>query len=192
MANRCPNCGKFLSAKDEVCSNCGTVLKGAPKAEPKKEVKPVKVEKTVVVDEEDVSVDVAPSVIRSDSEPIVITQYRNVKVNIPADFSGPSYFDGKLHQYIGWWLLGFIVTLFTLGICYPLAYGWLAKWEARHTVTCGYRQVFDGKAGSLIPKWLLWCLFSILTLFIFALWNPIRFRRWKVARIKLVKDPRAK
>ena len=23
MANRCPNCGKFLSAKDKKCSNCG-------------------------------------------------------------------------------------------------------------------------------------------------------------------------
>ena len=186
MAIRCPNCGKFLSAKDTKCSNCGTPIGEA------KEVKPVKkVEKKVVVDSE-VDISPAPDVIRSDAQPIIITQYQNVPVRLPADFSGPSYFDGRWIQFVGWWLLGGLVTLFTLGICYPLAYGWLARWEARHTVICGYRQQFDGRCGSLIPKWLLWCLLTIITLTIFAWWNPIRFRKWKVARLKLIPDPYAK
>lgn len=32
-----------------------------------------------------------------------------------------SFFDGGLLQYIGWTILGAIVTIFTLGICYPWA-----------------------------------------------------------------------
>jgi len=33
-----------------------------------------------------------------------------------------SYFDGGLLQLIGWHLLGALVTIFTLGICYPWAF----------------------------------------------------------------------
>ena len=33
MAIRCPGCGKFLSAKDKICPNCGTIL-GEEQSEP--------------------------------------------------------------------------------------------------------------------------------------------------------------
>ena len=192
MANRCPNCGKFLSAKDTVCSNCGAVLGAAPaKVEAPKVEAPkeeVKVETEVIIDEERVSVEPAPDVIKEGSAPIIITRYENVPVRMEADLSGPSYFDGRWIQYVGWSLLGGLVTLFTLGVCYPLAYGWLARWEAKHTVTAGYRQVWKGSCGGLIGWWLLWCLLTVITLTIFAWWNPIRFRRWKVSHIYLVKE----
>ncbi len=32
-----------------------------------------------------------------------------------------SYFDGGLLQWIGWKILGLIVTVCTIGICYPWA-----------------------------------------------------------------------
>lgn len=187
MANRCPSCGKFLSASDKKCPNCGYIFDGSAKP-----IVARRSEKKVVLDEEKVDVSAAPSIIKEGSAPIIITRYEQIVKHEEADFSGPSYFDGKFHQYLGWTLLGWLVTTFTLGICYPLWYAWIAKWECRHTVTCGYRQVFDGKAGSLIPRWLLWYFLTIITLTIFGWWNPIRFRRWKVARIKLVKDTKQK
>lgn len=101
-----------------------------------------------------------------------------------------SYFDGRFIQYLGWRLAGFFVTLFTLGICYPLAFGWMTKWECKHTTIDGYRLVFNGKAASLIGKWILWMLLSVITLFIFALWIPVKLRRWKVERLEFVKDKR--
>ena len=188
MAVRCPGCGKFLSEKDEKCKYCGAILKegGSPvkKAAPKKQAPAVK--KEVVVEEEDVEISKAPDVIRNDAEPIIITRYEKVPGKI--DLDGPSYFDGKLHQLFGWTLLGILVSVVTVFICFPLAYGWIVKWEAKHTVICGYRQVFDGRAGSLIPRWMLWMLLTILTLTIYGWWNPIRLRKWKVARLKLVKE----
>lgn len=189
MANRCPSCGKFLSASDTVCSNCGAVLGKAPV---KEEAAPEMIETEVIIDDERVKVEPAPEVIREGSAPIIITRYENVPVRMEPDFSGPSYFDGKFIQFVGWFLLGCLVTTFTLGICFPLAYGWLARWEAKHTVTSGYRQVWTGPCGSLVGWWLLWCLLSLITLGVFAWWNPLRFRRWKVKHISLVKDPRAK
>ena len=112
---------------------------------------------------------------------------------LPVQYAGidpnaESYFDGHLIQLIGWTLLGALVTIFTLFICYPLAYAWVVKWECKHTVVNGYRQRFDGVAGSLIPRWILWTFLTIITLTIFGWWTPIRLRKWKVERIVLVKD----
>ena len=42
----------------------------------------------------------------------------NVNINV-AGSKGESYFDGGLLQLIGCQILGFLVTAFTLGICYP-------------------------------------------------------------------------
>ena len=191
MANRCPNCGKFLSAKDKKCSNCGAILSKDAKEE---KVEPIPVEEPeeeLELKDEKFEVSPAPAVIREDAGPIIVTRYQNVEVRLPADLSKPSYFDGKTIQYIGWSLLGALVTFFTLGILYPLAYGWLVKWECKHTVTSGYRQVFNGKAASLIGWWILWEFLTLITLGIFALWIPVKLRKWKVKRIKLIEDPKA-
>ena len=45
-----------------------------------------------------------------------------------------SYFDGGLFQLIGWKLLGAVITIFTLGICYPWAVCKVYNWEVKHTV----------------------------------------------------------
>jgi len=202
MANRCPSCGKFLSPSDKKCPNCGAILgvarlesKPAPvkkevKSEPKKVVK--EQPKNVVIDEKRTEVRPAPAIIRPGSQPVIITKYETKYVQEPLGFDSVSYFDGKLHQLIGWNLLGWLVTVITLGICFPLWYAWVVKWECKHTVIRGYRQVFDGKGGSLIGKWILWSLLTLITLTIYGWWTPIRLRKWKVARIKLVKDHKAR
>lgn len=196
MANRCPNCGKFLTATEKQCPNCGAILTGLrlSKQAPKKEVpaEPKIVlkdeDKRVVVDDNRTEVRPAPAIIRKGSAPVIITKYETKYVQEPLGFDSVSYFDGKLHQFIGWNLLGWLVTFFTLGICFPLWYAWLVKWECKHTVIRGYREYFDGSGGSLIGRWLLWYLLTIVTLTIYGWWTPIRLRKWKVARIKLVKD----
>lgn len=53
------------------------------------------------------------------------------------------YFDGGLLQLIGWNLLGILVTVFTLGICYPWAITMIYSWEAKHTVLDGRRLHFN-------------------------------------------------
>ena len=63
-----------------------------------------------------------------------------------------SYFDGGLLQLIGWRILGFLVTLFTFGICYPWAFCMIYNWETKHTVINGHRLAFDGKAIQLLKE----------------------------------------
>ena len=196
MAIRCPKCGKFLSKDDSTCPNCGAAISGSKSfrvSEPKPAPAPKKVVKKPIINlEGDVKVEKAPDVIRKGADPVIITKYETIYVEEPLGFDSVSYFDGKLHQYIGWNLLGWLVTVVTLGICFPLWYGWIVKWECRHTVIRGYREYFDGKPSSLIPRWILWSFLTLITLTIFGWWTPIRLRKWKVARIRLVKDKKRK
>ena len=90
-----------------------------------------------------------------------------------------SYFDGGLFQLIGWKLLGFLITIFTLGICYPWAFCMVYSWEAKHTVIDGKRLYFDGKAMQLFGLWIKWFILTIITFGIYSFWLGISLKKWK-------------
>ena len=90
-----------------------------------------------------------------------------------------SYFDGGLLQLIGWRLLGILITVCTLGICYPWAFCMVYRWETKHTVVDGRRLVFDGTALQLFGNWVKWLLLFIVTLGIYGFWLSIALRKWK-------------
>ena len=92
-----------------------------------------------------------------------------------------SGFDGGLLQYIGWVLLGILVTVLTLGICLLWAYCMIYRWETKHTVINGRRLIFDGTAVQLFGKWIIWLLLTIITLGIYGLWVGIKLKKWKVS-----------
>lgn len=89
-----------------------------------------------------------------------------------------SYFDGGLLQLIGWKLLGGLITIFTLGICYPWAVCKVYNWEIKHTVINGKRLEFDGKAIGLFGNWIKWELLTIITLGIYGFWVKIKLKKW--------------
>ncbi len=91
-----------------------------------------------------------------------------------------SYFDGGLLQLIGWQLLGTIITVFTLGICFPWALCMIYGWKINHTVVEGRRLKFKGKAIGLFGNWIKWLLLTIVTLGIYSFWLGIALEKWKV------------
>lgn len=92
---------------------------------------------------------------------------------------GDSYFDGGLLQYIGWSILGFLVTVCTFGICYPWSITMILSWKARHTVINGRRLEFKGTAIGLFGNWIKWWFFTIITLGIYSFWLFIAMEKWK-------------
>ena len=90
-----------------------------------------------------------------------------------------SYFDGGLLQLIGWKTLGILVTLCTLGICYPWSLCMVYRLEAKHTVYNGNRLSFDGSAVQLFGNWIKWLLLIIITFGIYSFWLGIKIRKWK-------------
>ena len=55
-------------------------------------------------------------------------------------------FDGGAATYFGTGLLAFLITVFTLGICYPFAVVLMARWRAKHTWLNGRQLRFTGSA----------------------------------------------
>lgn len=90
-----------------------------------------------------------------------------------------SYFDGGLLQLIGWRLIGALITVVTLGICYPWALCMVYGWETKHTVINGHRLVFDGSAVGLFGNWVKWLLLCVITVGIYSLWLGIALKKWK-------------
>lgn len=91
-----------------------------------------------------------------------------------------SYFDGGLLSMIGYQLLAVLITVFTLGICYPWAVCLLYKWEINHTVINGQRLKFTGMALKLFGNWIKWFLLTLITLGIYSFWLKIKLKQWKV------------
>ncbi|MBC8591376.1 DUF898 family protein [Wansuia hejianensis] len=91
-----------------------------------------------------------------------------------------SYFDGGLLQLIGWTILGALITILTLGICYPWALCMVYGWKINHTVVEGRRLKFTGKAIGLFGLWIKIFLLTIITFGIYGFWAGIALEKWKV------------
>ncbi|NEW65679.1 DUF898 family protein [Carnobacteriaceae bacterium zg-84] len=90
-----------------------------------------------------------------------------------------SYFDGGLLSLVGHILFGTIITVLTLGICYPWAVCLIYRWKTKHTVIEGHRLIFTGTAMGLFGNWIKWLLLSIITLGIYSFWVGIKLEQWK-------------
>lgn len=73
-------------------------------------------------------------------------------------------------------LVGGIVI--ALGFCWACIIG--IKWEAKHTVISGQRLKFNAGSLNLFFNCIKWTLLTIITLGIYALWMPIKVRKWQV------------
>lgn len=88
-------------------------------------------------------------------------------------------FDGGAATYFGPAILGVLITMATLGVCYPFALAIKERWRCKHTFIDGHQLVFNGRASGLFGRWLLWWLVSIITLGIYLLWVAPKVQKWK-------------
>ena len=75
--------------------------------------------------------------------------------------SGRFRFDGGAATYLGTGILGFLITVFTLGFCYPFALVLTERWRAKHSYIDGQRLVFTGSAWGLFGNWVKWLLLQL-------------------------------
>ena len=111
----------------------------------------------------------------------------SVNLNLNANFKqnkvAESYFDGGFFSLIGWTIIGVIITVFTLGICFPWALCMQYSWKTNHTVIEGRRLKFNGSAVNLFGNWIIWLLLSFITFGIYGFWVGIALEKWKVKNI---------
>ncbi len=91
-----------------------------------------------------------------------------------------SEFDGKVLQLIGWYLLGFLVSVVTLGIGEAFAKCFILNWQYKHTKINGRRLCFDGNGFQLLGNYIKWTFFTIITLGIYSLFIPVQWNKWVI------------
>ncbi|HBV57519.1 MAG TPA: hypothetical protein DEB75_07515 [Weissella confusa] len=87
---------------------------------------------------------------------------------------------------IGWSILGFIVTVISLGILYPWALVMVYGWKINLTVIGGHRMQFNGSAVGLFGNWIKWLLLMIITLGIYGFWVGIKLEDWKAKNTRFL------
>lgn len=93
----------------------------------------------------------------------------------------PMYrFDGGAASWFFVQLIGVIITIFTLGLCYPWAVVMTYQWKASHTYLFGHRLKFTGSAMGLFGHWIKWWFLTFITLGIYSFWVYPRMTKWTV------------
>ncbi|WP_228489048.1 DUF898 domain-containing protein [Raineyella fluvialis] len=95
-------------------------------------------------------------------------------------------FTGGAGSFLGMQILAFLVTVLTLGICYPWAVVMRYRWQANHTFVNGAPMRFTGSAIGLFGQWIKWLLLMIVTLGIYSFWVIPRMTRWVVEHQEVV------
>ena len=163
MAYKCPVCGGPFEGKPNKCPHCGKGLR-YPEDKPYNQNPPAKTQNTQQQP--------------SKQLPAGTQAPENKQEASKSNREGKSYFDGGFFQLIGWRLLGLIITIVTIGIGYPIALCMRYRWQTNHTVIEGRRLSFNGHAHQLVGHWIKWILLSIITIGIYALWIPIKLKKW--------------
>ncbi len=97
-------------------------------------------------------------------------------------------FDGGAGTYVGTALLGALVTIVTLGICYPFALVLVERWRCKHTFIDGQQLVFNGSGIGLFGHWIKWFLLTVITIGIYAFWVAPRLQAWKTVNTGFVNN----
>lgn len=89
-------------------------------------------------------------------------------------------FDGGAASGFAVRLAGLIMTIGTLGVCYPWAIVLVNRWKARHTFVNGRQLRFTGNAHTLFGSWITWLGLCVVTLGIYSVWVYPRITRWTI------------
>lgn len=87
-------------------------------------------------------------------------------------------FRGGAATWFGTQLLGVLITVLTVGICYPFAVVLVQRWRAKNTWLMGRQLQFIGTGWGIFGLWLKWMLLTVITLGIYSFWVYPRMTQW--------------
>lgn len=115
--------------------------------------------------------------------------YDEVVVKHKVYLENESCFDGKLIELIGYKILSFIITVFSLTLASAWGKCLVMSYKVNHTVINGKRLKFEGTGASLFVNRLKWGFFTVITLGIYAFWIPIKVKKWQLSNIHFEDEP---
>lgn len=94
-----------------------------------------------------------------------------------------SFFDESVKAYLILQIKFMLICICSLGFAYPWALCMKYRAKYHHTVICGKRLKFIGKAHDLAQHWIWWWILTVITLGIYALFLHVRMEKWTVANV---------
>lgn len=104
------------------------------------------------------------------------------------NFSNESKFTGSIFGFIGYGLLAFFITVFTLGLAYPWGSVIFQRWICRNTFIDGRQLYFDGTGLQLFGSYIKWWFFTIITFGIYGFWLFNKVTGWRVKHTHFVES----
>lgn len=143
----CTKCGAKCNDGDSFCLKCGANLNAVVET----------VVSNPVANSRNIAVQSGRNIYSATTNNYAVRNQQSSRVSS----TRISYFDGNGFQYAGYCLLTFLLSVVTLGFGVPWACCLLIRWETSHTVINGKRLYFNGSAGQLFGKMILWALIII-------------------------------
>ena len=82
-----------------------------------------------------------------------------------------------------------LVSILTLGICYPFMACWKLKWKASNTFIDGRQQAFDGNGGQFMGRYMLLMFLSVITLGIYyILCAKVAMEKWRTLHTRFADE----
>jgi uncharacterized membrane protein YjgN (DUF898 family) len=97
-----------------------------------------------------------------------------------------SNFSGKVLAVFLFSLWAPILLIMSLGLATPFVVCTVIRWVCNNSTIGGKTFAFNGTAGGLFGRWILWYLLTIITLGIYGFWSTRNQIRWIVENIEMV------
>ena len=173
----CTNCGNQMNAGEAFCTNCGAKQENVvaqPQPAPQVPVAP----QVAYQPQQEPVYQQAPAEETVESQPIpqnavMVTNWKDSK------------FDGGVLGLIGVNLAVAFLSVLSLGLAAPALFCYKLRWQYKHTIIGGYRMKFTGTGWQLFWRCLVWTLLTVITVGIFGLWVPIKYKKWEISHVEI-------
>ncbi len=96
-----------------------------------------------------------------------------------------SRFEGTFWGNLGVNFVVYFVSIITLSLAWPAMCCFRLRWVYSNTIIGGYRLKFTGTGGQLFGKYISWLLLSIVTIGVYALFVPIKYKKWETKHVEI-------
>jgi uncharacterized membrane protein YjgN (DUF898 family) len=79
-----------------------------------------------------------------------------------------------------------ILLTVTLFLAFPFIVCTIIRWICENSIIGGKRYKFNGTAGGLFGRWIIWYLLTIITFGIYSFWSTRNQIRWVIENIEVI------
>jgi len=97
-----------------------------------------------------------------------------------------SKFSGGVLQIFLFCIWAPILFVISLGLATPFIECTVIRWICNNSTIGGKRYKFNGTAGGLFGRWIIWYLLTIITIGIYGFWSTRNQIRWVIENIEMV------